>query len=332
MTLTRIAIVGAGGVSKAHVAAVRELAGKVAISAVIEPRQEARDAFIQANAGSRGFDTVASFIAAGGKSIADALVLCTPPNVRLEIIRQAFEAGLPVLAEKPIASTLEDAKTLAALAKEHPNVPAAVGYCHRFAPAMIEMKRRADAGELGEVLRFENTFACWHPGMHASWMSDPQVSGGGSFIDTGCHSLDLFRYLIGNGTVGSAVYFDLWKGRGESNATVLLRSTSTATHKKCVGVIQSGWVEPARFDVRLTGTKASVYYDYEKATELVIVPSEGARGIVPVESHEVRFTKQLDAFSDLVSSRKPAVSPATFEDGLAISKLVDDAAGIRQII
>ena len=56
------------------------------------------------------------------------------------------------MVEKPLAHNLDDARMLAALASRHPNIPTAVGYCHRFTPAIIEMKRRIATDELGNLV------------------------------------------------------------------------------------------------------------------------------------------------------------------------------------
>lgn len=330
---TRIAIVGAGGISRAHLAAARALNGKVIITAVVEPRDEARQAFIEASPQTTGFASIDAFFAAGADSIADAVMICTPPNARIEIVEKSLAAGLAVFAEKPLANTLASAQKLTALAQQYPKRPTVMGYCHRFESAIVLMRKLAAASELGDVLRFENTFASWHPTMEQSWMSDPQISGGGSFIDTGCHSLDLFRYLIvGDAEVIASTVHHAWPGRAESNATVMLRAAAGARHSKCVGIIQAGWAEPARFEVRLTGTLASLYYNYDMPAALVLVPSRGERTVLNVGSHVDRFTDQLGAFADRVAGRETSVEPASFEDGLAIAQLVDDAARVRQII
>src|SRR5438128_528183 len=83
---------------------------------------------------------------------------------------------------------------------------------------------RIATGQLAAVSRFENTFASPFPQMREHWMSEPAVSGGGSFVDSASHGLDLFLYLIGPAKVRSAVFHHAWPGRGESSATALLRS------------------------------------------------------------------------------------------------------------
>ena len=125
--------------------------------------------------------------------------------------------------------------------------------------------------------------------MQTHWMSDPSTSGG-SFSDTGCHSLDLFRYLIGEGQVKAAALHHAWPGRGDSNATVFLQSNSTA------GVIFSGWAEADRWTVTVVGTKGTLAFDFEKPQQLEWRPTSQSSQTIKVESADVRFSRQLQAF------------------------------------
>ena len=331
----RLALVGGGGIAQAHLAAARATAEsdtRVAVAAVVDPAPHVRDA--AAVSGIDSFDSVAALLDAAADAL-DGVVVCTPPSVRADVIGPLLEAGLAVLCEKPLARNPAEAERLVSLADERDAAGRCfVGYCHRFTPAMIEMRRRLRAGDLGAAVRFENTFACWHPTMRDRWMSDAPVSGGGSFLDTGCHSLDLFRFVLderpGGGRVRGAVFHTEWPGRGESNATVLLRAAGGGA-----GVIQSGWQEPERFTVTLVGTKGLLHYDYLKAGQLVWQPSDGAFGeprTLEVESHDVRFTRQLQAFAR--RSRGTAAAGdedlCTFADAAEVARLVDEAVKLAR--
>ena len=288
-----IALVGAGGIAAAHRAAADASNGRVKIVAVVETGADA-----PAAAGLPRYESVAGLVESEHRP--DAVIVCTPPSVRAEVIEPALKAGLAVLCEKPLSRTAAEADELVKIAEKHDATGRCfVGYCHRFTPAIVEMRRRLRSGELGSAVRLENTFACWHPTMQTRWMSDEPVSGGGSFLDTGCHSLDLFRFVFdekpGDGKVLGAAFHREWAGRGESNATVLLRAGNGAA-----GAINSGWQEAERFTVTLVGTRGSLGYDYLKADELVWQPSDPSFGdpeVIRVESHDVRFTRQLEAFA-----------------------------------
>jgi predicted dehydrogenase len=309
----RIALIGGGIISRAHIAAAKGSGGRVQIVASVDPSEAARQSLGQ-HTGAPVFAHLDELL--GSEVQLDGMIVCTPPSIRIDIVRAALARNIAVLVEKPLAHTLADARSLARLADEHPTVATAVGYCHRFVPAVVEMKRRIDAGELGELVRFENTFASWFPAMRERWMSDPAVSGGGSFIDTGCHSLDLFQHLVGNGEVAGAVFQHAWSGKGESSATVLLRGNGVA------GLIESGWLEPARFTLTVVGTRGMLGYDYERPTELTHRPSEGPPQVVSVGTHETRFERQMLEFAKVARGGSSAVL-ARFADGLRVAEMVD---------
>jgi predicted dehydrogenase len=315
-----LAIVGAGGIANAHVGAVEASDGQLGIVAVVDPRAEAAETLASRTDAKAVPSAEALFREIDAGLEIDALLVCTPPSTRLDIVRGAFERGIAVMVEKPLAHTLADAERHAALAAEYPGVVAAIGYCHRFTPGILEMQSRMAEGGIGTATRFENTFATYFPGLRDRWMSDPNVSGGGSFLDTGSHSLDLFRFLMGEGDLVGIVKDHQWPGRGESSATALVRARATGV----AGVILSGWLEPDRFTVRLVGTEGAMVYDYLRPTELGLIDTKGNTSVVEVESHEVRFARQLRSFASAVRGGDRG-DLATFSDGLGAARLVDAA-------
>lgn len=323
-----IAIIGAGGIANAHSGAAKNSGGRVAVTAVVDP-VEANRSKLAGEHGAKAFGTLEEMLAARKSGLAvHGVVVCTPPSVRLPIVHQALEAGLHVLSEKPVAHTLSDARALAGLADRFPKQVAAVGYCHRFTPAVLKMNELVASGKIGRLTRFENAFACDLPGHETKWMSDPKAAGGGAFIDMGCHSLDLFHFMVGPARVHAAVFDYKWSGRSESGATVLVtsgRSAGPNVYAGTAGVILSGWAEASRFTVDLVGTSGTLHYDYEKPTELVFKDLVGKPEVHAIESHDVRFARQLVAFADAAQSGK-ASQLATFRDGLDAAEAVERAS------
>lgn len=322
----KTAIIGAGGIAGAHLAAAKATAGRVSIVGVVDP-VEANRAKLAADAGAKGFASVEELLAVAKGLELSAAVVCTPPATRLKIIGALLEKGIAVLSEKPLAHTAEDARALADLARKHANVKTAVAYCHRFTPAVIEMNRLVEQGKIGRLTRFENVFACDLPGHQTKWMSDTPFSGGGAFIDMGCHSLDLYHFMVGRPKIRGAVFDHTWAGRAESGATVLVSAIAGARaniNPGVAGVIESGWAETSRFTVALVGTQGMLFYDYEQPTHIVFKDLLGKATSMPIESHDVRFARQLAAFADWVQHGKPAAL-ASFADGVIAAEAVDAA-------
>lgn len=327
----KLAIIGAGGIANAHVNAAKSSGGRVSVVAVVDPNAENRHKIAEAAGGAQEFDSVAALLAAIKAGFAvEGVFVCTPPSVRIPIVTKLLKANLSVISEKPIAHTLADAKKLATLAKNAKKSKTAIGYCHRFTPAVNKMMKLVDEGKIGRLVRFENFFACDLPGHETKWFSDPKKAGGGAYLDMGSHSLDLFHYVVGPGKTVGAIFDHKWKGRTETAGTVLLKgSKGKGPNIKpgVAGVIVSGWAETSRFTVALVGDQGMLFYDYEKPTELVFKDLVGKIEVHPIEEHGVRFTNQLIAFADAVQGgKKVKTNLATFEDGLAAAAMNDAAA------
>lgn len=329
----RLAIIGAGGIANAHAGAVASSGGRLALTAVVDPRAEGRDKLASQH-GARGFESTAELLRASkADALFDGAVVCTPPSVRVPIVKALLEAGVPVLSEKPLAHTLADARKLAALAARHKRTPAFVGYCHRFSPAILAMKRFAAEGRIGRVFRFENIFACDLPGHSDKWFSDPKKAGGGAYLDMGSHSLDLFHFLVGPARTVGSIFDHKWKKRTETAATVLLRSTKKAgpyLPAGLAGLILSGWAEASRFTVSLDGDAGMLAYDYEKPSQLIFKDLLGKETAEPIESCDVRFRRQLEAFADVVQRKARNTGLATFADGLAAAERGAEAAKLAK--
>lgn len=328
----KIGIIGAGGISGAHVGAAKASGGRVQIVGVVDPVEANRNK-VAGETGAHAFDSMDSFLDAVEAGLeVDGVVVCTPPNVRVKIVEACLKAKIAVLSEKPLASTLKDAKKLAELAKKHKKVPTYVAYCHRFAPAVNAMIAHTEQGKIGNLVRVENFFACDLPGHEGKWFSDPKKAGGGAYLDMGSHSLDLFRYLAGDAKTLGASFAHKWRKRTETAATVLLQSKKKGrknTPAGVAGVIVSGWAETSRFTLSLVGDAGMLSYDYEKPTEIVFKDLLGKAEVTTIESHDVRFTRQLVAFADAVQN-KAKTSLATFEDGLAAAEMDAKARGLAE--
>lgn len=329
----RIGIIGAGGIAGAHVASAGDTGGAVEVVAVADPVEASREK-ITSQTGAAGFQDASALIDKAKDLGLGGVVVCTPPNARLDIVERALKAGLPVLCEKPLAHTLADAKKIADLARAHKDTPAYVAYCHRFAPAVTEIARQIEDGRLGTVTRFENVFACDLPGHKDKWFSDQALAGGGAFIDMGSHSVDLLAFLLGRGEIVGAVVDRAWPGRAETSATVLLRVTKPVRpniREGVAAVIESGWAETSRFTLTVVGTKGLLHYDYEKPTELVFKDLLGQAEVSPVETHGVRFRLQLEAFARAATGGEPGCL-ATFADGVHAAEVVDGAGGSSNLL
>ena len=121
----------------------------------------------------------------------DAAIIAVPHDRAVELATAVLRAGRPVLIEKPLGVTADQARRLEELA-EGMACRSFVGYNYRFLPAVRTILEVACSGQLG---RLRNLDLLLGHGGHAkseeSWKLDPIRAGGGVLLDPGVHLLDL---------------------------------------------------------------------------------------------------------------------------------------------
>ncbi len=125
----------------------------------------------------------------------DAAVIAVPHDHACEVAASVLEAGRPVLVEKPLGATGTVARELQALAGRCAR-PSFVGYNYRYLPAIRELVRSIEAGDVGELRNIDMYMGHGgHPDSASSWKLDPARAGGGVLLDPGVHLLDLLLRL-----------------------------------------------------------------------------------------------------------------------------------------
>ena len=125
----------------------------------------------------------------------DLVTIATPPWLHVPQALKAIQAGKHVFLEKPLATTLKDADTLVAAAREH-GVQIQVDYVLRYVPLYATLQKLVHSKLLGKVtyIRLENTAS--NEALHSQhWFWDRSRSGG-IFIEHGVHFFDLCNQLV----------------------------------------------------------------------------------------------------------------------------------------
>ncbi len=125
----------------------------------------------------------------------DAVVICSENSRHRELVERAAAAGVHVLCEKPLATSVEDAEAMVA-ACEQAGVSLMTAYPVRFHPAFRALRERIRAGGLGTVLSASGTNNGQIPIAARRWFADPVLAGGGSLMDHTVHLADLLDDLL----------------------------------------------------------------------------------------------------------------------------------------
>ena len=187
--VVELALVGAGRMGRMHLRALDPAAGRTAavrVTDVVEPVETARDALRDGR--YRVHATLADLLATRRP---DGVVVAAPTGRHAQVARAALAAGVPVLCEKPAGLTWPEVEETGRVAAER-GVAFQVAYWRRFVPAMVALRERIVAGELGEILHL----VC------AQWDAAPppvqfRQGSGGAFVDMGVHEFDVVRWLTG---------------------------------------------------------------------------------------------------------------------------------------
>ncbi|KAA6436626.1 Gfo/Idh/MocA family oxidoreductase [Dyadobacter flavalbus] len=133
----------------------------------------------------------------------DAVDICTPNDTHAEIAIAAAAAGKMILCEKPLARTLEEAKTMVD-AIEKADVKNTVWYNYRRVPAVTLAKQIVDSGKLGRIFHYRANFLQdWtiNPdvpqGGAATWRLDVDAAGSGVTGDLLAHCIDTAMWING---------------------------------------------------------------------------------------------------------------------------------------
>ncbi len=195
----RAAIVGFGFIAEnGHLPAYRT-SEEFEIVAVADICAARREAAARALPGARVYASHAELIERERGTI-ELVDVTTPPYAHAPIARAAIEAGCHVLCEKPLTTTLEDARALLALADAKKRV-VFPSHNYKHAPVVRRVRSILESGVLGRphlvtLSTFRTTHARGVAEWRESWRRERRFAGGGIAMDHGAHTFYLaFEWL-----------------------------------------------------------------------------------------------------------------------------------------
>ena len=123
----------------------------------------------------------------------DVVVVCSENRRHAGGVIPALRAGVDVLCEKPISTTVEDSHEMIR-ASEETGRRLGIAFPVRHAPAVRRAREIVRSGAIGRVLAVNGTNHGQPPG---GWFLDPELSGGGAVMDHTVHVADTLRFVLG---------------------------------------------------------------------------------------------------------------------------------------
>jgi predicted dehydrogenase len=310
----RAALVGAGQMGRFHARVLNEHE-EVELLAVVDP-EDAAERVASLNR-ARRLRSLQELL--DGEPI-DFAVVTVPTAEHATVALRLVDAGIPVLVEKPIAATIEEATALIEAAAKK-DVPLAIGHVERFNPAVRELQRRLEGQALGRVFQ-----------VHARRLSPfpPRIGDTGVALDLATHDLDLMCRLAGTPIRIAAETDQKAHRTREDLLAALLRFDSGA-----LGLLEVNWLTPTKVrQLTVTGERGMFVVDYLnqhltlyenallseawQSLDLFDGVTEGNVTRFAIEREEP-LRAQLDAFVRAVRGEAPVV--VTGEQGLEVVRL-----------
>ena len=309
------AVVGPGRFASGRIVpALARAQGCAAVAVVSRDRQRAEQ-FAAEHGVPAAYDDLGAALA---DPRVDAVWVATPHNLHRPVVEAAAAARKHVLCEKPLATTIEDARAIVYACRQA-GVALGTGFHLRHHPLHVEARRLVTAGALGTVVSAQGEWSLESEiGSGAPWRRDPEASGGGIVTGTGIHVLDLLRYVLDDELAAVSAVTDAVISPAapvETRALALLRFARGA-----LGVIRCARpVHSPPNDLLVQGTRAALTgrstVDEASHGRLEVAGAETELTGVPAGTN--MYAVQAQAFAQAaLSGEEPNASGW---DGLAVT-------------
>jgi len=307
----RGAVLGLGMIGRHH-ARLLQASAHVEFAGAVDP---GGDRFGMVQDPALLFATVEELLAAGP---VDFAIVAVPTQEHFPATCTLAAAGVSVLVEKPLAATADEARALITAIAEA-GVRAAVGHVERCNPALLELRRRVGAGQLGEIFMIATERVGPFPA---------RVRDVGVVKDLATHDLDLVRWLGGAPIERVAAQTQHRMGR-EHEDLVLVTGRLASDVAFNVNV---DWLSPTKVRrTRILGERGMLVAD-TLTSDLTFfangevtsewTAAQATRGVTEGDMTRYALSRrepllvELEAFCDWVAG-DDAAAVVTLEEGLA---------------
>ena len=194
--MIRVAIIGTGNISGAHISAYQAFSDRCRIVALCDIFPEKAEEKV------RQYHLNAEVVDAHEKLLErediDLVSICTPPYCHAQIAINFLKAGKHVIVEKPMAASLEECDLMMKASEEASKILAVIAQ-NRFKDPVMKLKTILDSGKIGRVLHAQVDSFWWrgHCYYDLWWRGLWEKEGGGCTLNHAVHHIDMLGWMLG---------------------------------------------------------------------------------------------------------------------------------------
>ncbi|RWQ60429.1 Gfo/Idh/MocA family oxidoreductase [Mesorhizobium sp.] len=256
----------------------------------------------------------------------DAILLMGHPSTIPARARAVIEAGIPLILEKPAASSAAALAVLSELARQH-QAFVSVPLPNRFGPAATAFERLRSQGRAGAVAHCQFRLVNGPPQRYAAdgvaWMVDPAIGGGGALRNLGIHGVNAALGLATGELRLKTVSIEnrIHRAPVEDHALLVLEDAAGALFVVEAGYTFASMRPGGDFEWRIVSENATLIDYGERAFCATL--DDGAIIELPIELPATRYRLCMSDTLDRLARKAP---PATsVDDYVAAMSLIDGA-------
>jgi predicted dehydrogenase len=314
----RTAIVGTGGIARAHARAIAELGDRLELVAAVDVDPTRLADFREMHGIRRGFTDLTEMLEAERP---DIVQICTPPGLHVEQCLAALDAGAWVLCEKPLAGSLSDLDRIKKAEERTGRYVSSVAQW-RFGSGAQHLRQLMQSEAMGRLLVGVCNTLWYRPDEYYAvpWRGHWDTELGGVSLCLGIHIMDLLVYLLGDWSEIRAMMSTLERKIDNENVSMaIVRFASGAMVSVTNSAVSPRQASYLRLDFARATVELNTLYGYTNAnwrysTAPDASPAEHAAlqlwERLPYERPTSQTTQLAAMLDDMQAGRRPLVSGA----------------------
>jgi len=264
----------------------------------------------------------------------EAVDICLPNNLHLEMAVKAARSGKHIICEKPLGRTAAEAQIMLQEAEN-----AGIIHCYGenlfFSPDMQEILSIIDRGIIGQPLWMRGREG--HSGPHSAWFYDRSISGGGALLDMGCHLIGVFNQISQEKATTVFAFTPTLHHRTdcEDNSLTIIRYGN-----KLFGQVEASWTQRGGMQMlfEVWGDEGMISYDRSALSQPIKVfalkktnryfsekveHNQGWLFPTVQEYWRYGYYDEIQHFIECLQEKKEPI--LTFKEGYEVNRIIDKA-------